>query len=210
MRLALVLDEDRERVEPLDDAAQLKSVYQIDRDGNTLPSDLGQIGILQASRHAAAFKVGAVFPLPALRFRKPANGASRARCGTMRFAASHTCALLAPAIDAARQTYTTRIRTRAPADIRRRLRPPRRGGCARPPPVIRPPASRPCAVRCGAATRRRRALETLLRTECPPSRANDAAPNGSFVPAPAQLRARAESGIRRPRRARPLAEDHVR
>src|SRR5579883_511544 len=209
MRLALVLDEDRERVETLDNAAQLKSVYQVDRDGNTLPSDLGQIGILQASRHAGAFKAGAVFPLPALRCRKPANGASRARCGTTRFAAVRTCALLAQAAAEVRHTYTSPIRTPAPADIRRHLWPRHRGRCARPPPIIPPRAWRRCGARSVAATRRRPRSETPLRTVCVPSRASGAAPIASFVPARARLRARAESGTHRPRRASPLSADRA-
>ena len=51
VRLAFVLEQDCERIEALDDAAQLEAVHQVNGHNGTLPLAFGKKCVLKAGRH---------------------------------------------------------------------------------------------------------------------------------------------------------------
>lgn len=55
MRLAFVFENDRERIEPFDDAAQLKTVHQIDGHRRTVSLALREKLILETDGHVAGY-----------------------------------------------------------------------------------------------------------------------------------------------------------
>src|SRR5579859_2387352 len=89
MRFAFVLDQNGERIESFDNAAQLKTVHQIDRHGDALALYLRKVRVLQAAGHETRFKPTPDFPLPALRHRALGPKSSAARYEAMSFAVLH-------------------------------------------------------------------------------------------------------------------------